>query len=394
VVSDLSGNIARAIADLPACVKPLLCHYHFLENLGKKLLQRHHAELSHRLNQAKLRPRFHSLRSDLAQYIRNCPRKGRRIAELLEHPKEVVEHDPVHGRRSLAYLLLSWLDDHATDLQGERFPFDQPALALYRRARKLYEWLRHNVEDSGLKRSERKTLQTIVDKLATVVKDPSVTTAAERLEKALNSFNRVRRALRFQRRDRKPIRRAQPPASTVKQAQNTECRLRKLHHCLLKRAGSSADPEAGHDARIVLTDLDKYWDKLHGHLIRLPHSNRIILVERTNNCPEHRFGGIKRGWRRRLGTAKLGRRMQAARPAEMLVANLDSQQYLDLCYQGNIRNMPAVFAQHWAGAKEIRDQRNQTPDRGIMYVPKAALRHPSFFGRMKQALRDLAACFV
>lgn len=394
VVSDLSKNIAAAVEHLPGSVKRLLCHYHFLENVGKKLIQRPHTELNKRLNAVKLRPQFKSLRHDLVRYITEQSRQPpRRVVELIEQTDEVVREDPVHARRSLAYLLLGWLDDHSSDLRGETFPFDQPALAIYRRAKSLSDWLTKNLDDCGLKRSERKTLQSIAEKLHTAFSDTELTKAAERLEKAVEAFEEVRRALRFERHDGKPVRRAQPPASTISDAERTEDRLNKLRRSLLSRT-QAKDHDRVEDAKTVIAYLDKYYSKLHGHVIRVPDTNRVVLVQRTNNPPEHLFGRTKRGWRRRLGTGKLVRRVHAARPAELLLANLDSQQYLDICYQGSTRNMAPVFARHWAQAAEIRRQRTGTRNNATTHVPKSVLRHDSFFENLTKALRKLAACMA
>ena len=393
VVSDLSSNIAAAVKHLPASVTHLLCHYHFLENVGSKLIQQPHTELNRRLNAVKLRPQLKCLRKNIVQYITQKSRNSvPPVAKLLEQSDEMVCDNPVHTRRSLAYLLLRWLDDHSIDLRGETFPFDQPALALYRRVEKLSKWLTQNLDSCGLKHSERKTLQTIAEKLQIVLSDTALTEAAERLQKAVDTFEQLRQALRFERHDGKPIRRAQPPASTIKEAEKIEQRLEKLRRMLNRCIGNAADVDRIKDAKTVIAYLDKYQQQLYGHVIRVPETNRVVLVQRTNNPPEHHFGKTKRGWRRRLGTGKLVRRLHTARPAELLLSNLSSQQYLDICYEGSIANMPRVFARHWAEALDIRRLRTRTQEKRTTYVPKSVLRQDSFFDNMAKALQKLAAC--
>jgi len=395
LVSDLSDNLARGTAHLPGSVKRLLCHYHFLARVGERLLQSLHAELTRQINAAELRPQFRSLRRDLVQYItRKSPPTGRQDGDLPQDPEPTVRHDPVDARRHLAYTLLRWLDDHGSDLRGESFPFDQPALAFHRRAAKLRAWLRENLEGCGLKRSERTTLQTILEKLETALGTPALAQAAQRLEKAVDGFEERRCALRFERSDHKPIRRGQPPASSLREAAQTASRLQALRQALLKRVRTSPDPERVADAEVVLQYLDKYESRLHGHAIRVPDLGRTILVERTNNAPEPLFGRTKRGWRRRLGTRKLVRRLQAARPEELRLANLDSQEYLQLCYQGDTRNIAAVFSRYHVQAAQIRRQRTQPGNHGEMHIPKATRRQKDFFQEMAQALKSIAACFM
>ena len=84
-----------------------------------------------------------------------------------------------------------------------------------------------------------------------------------------------------------------------------------------------------------------------------------FVVERTNNVSEHRFGTTKQGLRRKIGTKKLARLIQAMRPEELLIANLDDPEYLEILCGGNLENLPALFAQNWKAAQAIRTERQK-----------------------------------
>ena len=97
------------------------------------------------------------------------------------------------------------------------------------------------------------------------------------------------------------------------------------------------------------------------------------------------FGKTKRRWRRQLGTKKLSRRLYGARAAELLVANLDHEAYVQLVYDGDLSTMAARFGAHWAAALEIRKARSQAKQPRSMRVSKKTLRDPDFLDRMIRA---------
>ena len=60
-----------------------------------------------------------------------------------------------------------------------------------------------------------------------------------------------------------------------------------------------------------------------------------------------------------MGTRKLARLIQAMRPEELLVANLDDPHYLEILCAGNLDSLPALFAQNWKAGQAIRAERRK-----------------------------------
>ncbi len=152
------------------------------------------------------------------------------------------------------------------------------------------------------------------------------------------------------------------------------------------------DPVIAKSSSIVIDYLDKYSDKLVGHLIGLSGSNQEILLDRTNNISEHRFGKTKTGWRRKLGTKKLTRHLEAARHEEFLVANLDQQGYIDAVYGGRLENMAYCFSTYCDNSLEIRKLRNYKEDKKTMPISKKTLRQPGILLNAIQTLGCLFGC--
>ena len=146
-------------------------------------------------------------------------------------------------------------------------------------------------------------------------------------------------------------------------------------------------------SEIIIDYLDKYSDKLVGHLITVPATKQVILLDRTNNIQEHRFGKTKTGWRRKLGTKKLTRHVQAARHEEFFVANLDYQDHINAVCGGSLDNMADYFAKYCNESLQIRNLRNNKEEKNTMPISKRTLRQPDMLLGAVQALGGLLGCY-
>ena len=138
--------------------------------------------------------------------------------------------------------------------------------------------------------------------------------------------------------------------------------------------------------------MDKYSDKLVGHLVTLRARNHVILLDRTNNISERHFGQTKIGWRRKVGTKKLTRILKAARHEEFLVTNIEQQDYINIVYGGAIDNMPAYFAEHCNQAFGIHKSQSLFDEKQTMPISKKSLRKPSVLTGIVQAIGMLLGC--
>ena len=389
---DLSPNIAAAKQNVEALkdVVDLICHYHFLKTVGERLFESIHAKLTTRLRSLKIRPALTSLRGDMVQATKqNKLISEEEIKRFIDDPQSMLLLDPLQLRRCLSYMLLRWLDDYGADLKGEFFPFDLPSLAFYRRCAKLYSILKKLLDKYSLKPHQLQTIQTITSKLEVMKNDQEVVETSQRLEIAERLFEQLRITLRFKNPKTKGVLRQHQVLSSVKVAAEMKDRLtvfRKRLHIIME---VNDDPNEVNDARIILGYLDKYWNNLYGHVTYTKSSGKLVLLPRTNNISEHGFDDIKQGERRRLGIKKLRRCLQAMRPEQLLVANLDNQQYVDAVYGGSLGNMPTYFSRFWQQGKEIRKARKQQASNHPIPISKKKLRDQEWLPKMEKAIETL-----
>lgn len=387
LVRDLSAQIEIAHRQVVPDIPDLICHYHFLENVGTRLCEKHHAKIIACLRRLKIRPILCSLRRDL---VRRAKQKGgltsAQIELLLEDPEQAANVDPARKRWALAYLMLSWLEDYRSELGGEYFPFDLPELTLYRRYCTAHDCLLRITVAIDSPNQAFPTLETIRHHLATVVEDKELMGAAGRLQKAAALFNELRDVLRLGSDGPHPLLHQRPVADGPVLARQREEYLQKWTDQLYHRRASECDADRTADFTIVLDYLQKYHGKLTGHVIALNDRPAPFVVQRTNNVSEHRFGRTKQGLRRKLGTKNLARHVQAMRPEEFLVANLLDPDYLQIICSGSLETLAASFARNWQAGQTIRSQRRAKTTSHPIPARKRLLREDGFLSRLQQAV--------
>jgi hypothetical protein len=386
LVRDMSPQIESATKEVLSEIPDLICHFHFLENVGVKLCEKPHAALTACLRRLKTQAALRSLRKDLVRYSKQktCL-SAAQIAGLLQSPTTMADLEPLQVRRAVTYLALRWLEDYQADLQGEYFPFDLPSLAFYRRGCRLFDWLAELTAAADFPPHDLSTLETILRHLRPLREDAALIAAAERMEQAAALFEEVRGLLRLNHAPRGAVRRQPIPAEAAAVAEELQQSLRPWIDRLRQRFAAERDAQQAADLQTVLGYLEKYHDHLLGHVLRRPGYEEPFVVERTNNVSEHRFAHTKQGLRRKLGTQKLARSIQAMRPEELLVANLDDPQYLQILCGGKLENLPAAFAQTWKVGQAIRRARRAAISTHPIPISKKTLRADAFLPRLQQA---------
>ena len=388
LMRDLSERISEAHKKvLPGGVE-FVCHYHFLENVGKRLCRDLHGRLTAGINKHKIRSSLKSLRNDLVRYSKTRPTiSEEEMLGFLDKPHEMLNLDQVQLRRYLTYILLRWLADYTAGLKGEYFPFDLPGLVFYRRCIKLYDLLEQILGAYQLRPHELQTLQTVMKKLEPVRENAELVETAQRLGKAEKIFTALRKALRFESPGRKPLSRRHELAMTIKTALKLKNRLSTFRARLQKIVETGRDPDWIASAKTVIHYLDKYWNQLFGHVIYVEGKRAPIVAMRTNYVPEHLFGKTKQGLRRKVGTKKLAGYIQAMRPEELFVSNLDNQDYLDIVCGGTLDNLSACFAQQYIVGMAIRKKRLKKKSSHPMPVSKKKIREPDLLFKVENGIK-------
>ena len=335
VVRDMGKGGAKAVAPLrEKAIPDLICHFHFLAAVGKKLFEQSYGLLRKVLKSSRVRTDLRTLLRDLRDYSATQSHDGR-------FGKGVVRED------LLALVLWILESDSRKDLL---YPFSLVHLEFYQRCRQALQRADFWVQGPRTL-PERRAIDHLGILVRRFEKDSRFSAAVSGLEQGWQAFCELRDVLQLSNAE---LPRADVRAHQREFAHMEACRLHAIEEAVRdyrvalderivspKTAGSlSTSPSA-----IIVKYLDRYGDRLFGHPIRRDEKGTIVaIVERTNNVAEHFFGNEKQQLRRRWGRANLGRDLEDQPAQAALAANLRHPDYVRvLC--GSLDHLPMAFAE-------------------------------------------------
>ena len=295
-VRDLGSAIAKTVAATThqRGIPDLLCHYHFLVALGKRLLDQDYARLRDRL-----------ARSGLRSHLR----------ELLRATRE-----PAQGLREDLPALLLWLLE-GTAHKHPSYPFALPHLDFYLRCAAFPAQRDRRLPTPRTPR-EQQVLRQVESALADLRSIQRPAPAAQRLQHRWELFCELRDVLRLSAQDL-PHGQSPAPASPSADAQAETLQalaadLKRYHQALRQRVQDLPDNSQPDPPEALLLDyLDRYGEQLCGHpAVRAPSGPVVAVVARTNNVLEQFFATPSRACAAVSGGPIWGATWKTSRPRQ------------------------------------------------------------------------------
>ena len=172
-LSDMSRPLRRAQETVWPDRRHFVCHYHFVQDVGKDLLTPYHERLDALFRKSKLTPALVEMRRYLGKRLRaaldETPLRldaamaqaergdAEGLAHTLESLREAQAHKAPRSKRSASLeqldreelsLAILWIQAYRSDGRGQGFPFDLPKLAYWRRCARvpqdLVQWRAHS----------------------------------------------------------------------------------------------------------------------------------------------------------------------------------------------------------------------------------------------------------
>jgi hypothetical protein len=343
---DMGKAMISALEDLGAELKrpmpmaSLVCHQHFVADVGTDLLQRAHDQLRDLFRRTKVRPQLRALVRDL----------GRRIGEDIKEARETVRRwqslvDAGHridsGRDGLAVVraLAQWALDYKADSSGLDFPFDRPYLDLYNRCRKMLRAADAFLENPPEDKEVLAALKRLHRYLEPVDSEVPFRQITRHLHGRAGLLDEMRQVLR--------LTASLPEDETSEDHEQMREQLHQWVASLQQRRPARGPAQDTREAiDIIVEHFATHGSTLWGHAISLPDhaGGGIRLVSRTNCLLENFFGGFKHNERRRSGHKNLGHDLEHLPAEAALVQNLMDDSYVSiLC--GSRDQLAAAFAE-------------------------------------------------
>lgn len=356
VMRDLGRAMIPAVntllAELELNIPVLACHLHFLQDIGKDLLNPAYGELRDLFRRYKVRPKLRTLSRELGRKL------GAEINDAREDVKAWQEqvggdHCIPEGRAGIATVrtLAQRVLDFKADGTGHDYPFDRPYLDLYDRCKEVRRAIDAFIYKKPSDPDVLKNLIRLHRIFDSVTSEVPFNQIVRRLRSRVQLFDELRDALRLSpeksaNRDKSKSREAATPNHSAMELRDVRKQVDKLESSLKEsrpKRGPAKDTRGAID--LMLRHFKNHGDNLWGHVINLPKGTGgdIRLVERTNNILERFFRGMKQKERRRSGRKTLTQDFEHLPPEAALVYNLRCADYVSIVC-GSLDRLHKAFA--------------------------------------------------
>ena len=370
-VHDMGTGISKAVAEVFPDTKDIICHFHFLRDIGKDFLEPAYAQLRNRLRShaitSRLRALVRNLRSRICGYDEADPAliaEAIKTAAAFDNPELV----PLASAYSLALWALQ--GKHCGD--GYGFPFDRPLLVFAERLTLLSAFLTDLIH--LLPADDRQNNQPffqLASEVSHVKKDIGICQALEELRWRSQTFDLLRQAMRI----------ALPEGGNGLNDDGSPEAMASIRQGVSRfREKLEKDPKLTADqlSQKMAKQIDKYGDKLFADPIEVmtPQGKATIYPQRTNNILEQFFRGVRRGHRRKTGNNTMHRVLQTMLADTPLVKNLDNPPYMAILLDGK-ENLVELFAD--LGASGITNASDESQPETDRLLPgfRALINHPT-----------------
>lgn len=335
LVHDMSAAILKAVGKVFPDTLDFICHFHFLRDIGKDLLEKEYGIIRKRLKKHGITSRLYQRMNSLRQKVDD----NMQLVDLIEaDSKEILQHKELVKYLSIfeAYSLIYWALDGKKQGNGYGFPFDLPHYVFVKRLRIIHDKLDrlrkiHTHRDNAI-------LHKIYFDLGCIINDKSLWESVDILDAERKTFEKLRKVMRIAPKDgKKGLNDNGIPASVSSIKKGVE----QFRETIVNAKGYIENIRH----KEMIKQIDKYWKKLFADPIEVdtPEGKKIIQPQRTNNLAEQNFRDLKRAYRKKTGNGSLGKTLRSMLANTPLAKNLKNKEYMKILLNGKL-NLEDLFA--------------------------------------------------
>jgi len=197
LVHDMGKGIARAVSKVFPGVPDLICHYHFLADVGKDLFGDENDTVRKRLSRHGVQGKLHKRLRELQGLV-----DGNRgvVESLLTAVSQGQFSRPTAAAipAVVCYTLVQWALAGKKEGDGYGFPFDRPYLQFYRRLEVLRSGLKRLRRMSeAVEKKHLRVYLTVLRDLLETLDDGVLRKAAVEMQRRTAVFDKLREAMRI-----------------------------------------------------------------------------------------------------------------------------------------------------------------------------------------------------
>jgi len=329
LVHDMGKGIRLAVETVFPGKPDFICHFHFLRDIGKDLLEEEYRRIRNRLKKHKIRSTLRQMAKRLEKAAEKDPETMPALHAAIKAPDKVQLSALSEMPALAAFAMIHWIFDISAQLNGYGFPFDRPHLLFYHRLKAIYA-LTETIRETPLRHAKtHRPLHLLFRSIKQVMDDAPLRKSVAQLEARAKVFDNLRQALRI----------TLPEGNKGLNDDGDDTDMKAIEGSVKAfRERITSDSHLAQEAKYkkMIEQIDTYWEKLFADPIAVdtPQGKVFIQPQRTNNILERLFRGLKRRARKRTGTISLNKTLKSILSDTPLVKNLDNQEYLDILLDG------------------------------------------------------------
>jgi len=332
LASDMAASIraAKTLVEELDGVPVYICHFHFLRDAGKDLMQADYRAFTRRLDghdtDAELARFGQRLEGDIARHRDAVDKLLDRI-DAAGVDRAASIRLPDLPPETMAALLLQSARQAQHQGDGYGFPFDRPKLAEYEHLLRVGQALGILRDNQPPTKAQRRLLERVCRPFEAIEKDRKLAAMATRLRRHGAIFEQLRQSLRLAPPDSGEGLN-HPGLGPDEDIVTIEAEVKAF------RDGLDLDQP---ELLKLQEQLDRHWDGLFRPPIRVttPDGRELIIhPQRTNNILEQFFRALNHLKRRCSGTELSAARFDAILPDSLLVHNLNDPAYVKIILNG------------------------------------------------------------
>jgi len=339
VVQDMGRGIMKASRSVFPKVVILICHFHFLRDIGKDLLEENYDIIRKRLRHYGFLVKLREFSKELKSLFENSQERINEFHDAINCKREIDLNDDI-GTAIYLYTLIEWILDWKNESTGYGFPFDRPHFDLALRVRIVFDIL-EMIKDDGLDTgiSVLKTRSRLKSLLESIAKDGALRVSMREIGKEIGIFDELRTAMRVAPKNGNNGLNDDGGDEDIK---TIEASVDEFRLALGKNHAFSK----GKKGLAFLKQMDKYKKQLFSDpiIVKTADGIKVIQPQRTNNLMERMFRDFTRDDRRKTGTNSVDRTVQAMIDDTPLVKNLKNDKYMKIII-GERKNLAKVFSE-------------------------------------------------
>lgn len=337
-VHDMGVGICKAVTVVFPGVKDFVCHFHFLRDAGKDLLDPSYGQLRKTLQKHGATTRLNEIIRDVRKRINLDVVDATQLELAIKTNKTII--DAEQKIFASIYSLALWCLQGKKEGNGYGFPFDRPLLMFAGRILELSDSLPSMCETIPKRnRVGKRLLCKLTQLMQEISIDPDLTQAINELEWRGQLFDELRKSMRI----------ADPDGRNGLNDDGSDKAMSSIRSGVGKfRLKLDKNQQYIEDTlcKKLAAQIDKYDDRLFADPIEVNASSGKVTVypQRTNNMLEQFFRGLRRGHRRKTGDNSMRKALHAMLADTPLVKNLDQPKYMKILLNGK-GSLEELFAE-------------------------------------------------